>query len=166
MEDINIEQIIKVKQPAKAVFFKVAMILLTIVSIGLIRYLVGYGVVLTACFAVFSVLLFRYYDAEYEYELINNELTIDRIMAKSARRRMGVYDLGRMEIMAPYGSEKIAYKEHQKFKSFDYSSNMEKDNTYVVFAPSSNEIVRIILEPDERMLKAIKSVAGSKVYMK
>lgn len=166
MNDISVEQIIKVKPPKKAMVFKVIMIILALVSVSLLRVLVGYGIVLTACFVVFTILLFRYYDAEYEYELVGNELTVDRIMAKASRRRMGVYDLGRMEIMAPLNSEKIAYKEHQKFKSSDYTSGEKTENIYVIYAPSENEIVRIAIEPSEDMLKAIKTIGGKKVYEK
>ena len=166
MENISVEQIIKLKQPADAIFYKVGLAVLTIVSIFLIRYLVGFGVILTACFGLFLVLLWRYYDAEFEYELVDNRLSVDRIMAKSARRHCGTYDIGKIEIMAPAFSEKIAYKEHQKLKTFDYSSNTDKSNTFIAYLPSENEMVRVILEPDERMLDAIKSIARGKVYDK
>lgn len=164
MESQNVEQILKVRQPRKAIFFKGAMIVLSLFSVGLIRFITGFGVILTACFILFTVLLFRYYNAEYEYELVDTELTVDRIMAKASRKRCGVYDVGRMEIMAPLGSEKIAYKEHQKWKSFDYSSNMNHGTVYVLYAPSQKEMVRVLLEPDEKMLGALKAVAGRKFY--
>ena len=82
MEDISVEQIIKVNPPKMALFYKIGLGILTLVSVFLIRYLVGFGVILTACFGLFLILLWRYYDAEYEYELVDGELSIDRIMAQ------------------------------------------------------------------------------------
>lgn len=166
MENISVEQIIKVKQPGIAVFYKIGLAFLTIVSLFLIRYLVGFGVILTACFGLFLVLLWRYYDAEFEYELVDNQLSVDRIMARSARRHCKTFDVGKIEIMAPYGSEKIAYKEHQKLKTFDYSSNTDKSKTFILYMPSENEMVRVVLEPNERMTSAIKAIARGKVYDK
>lgn len=164
MEDVSVEQIISVKPPAISVFYKIGLSLLTVVSVVLIRYLVGFGVILTACFGLFLVLLWRYYDAEFEYELVGGELSVDRIMAKSARRHCGTYSVSKLEIMAPYGSERIAYREHQKLKSYDYSSNTGSGSRYVLYLPSNNELVRIVLEPDDRMLQALKSAAPHKVY--
>ncbi len=167
MDTISVEQIIKVKQPGIAVFYKIGLAVLTLVSIVLMRYvLFGFGVILVACFGFFLVLLWRYYDAEFEYELVDNELSVDRIMSKSSRKHCGTYDVAKMEVMAPSGSDKIAYKEHQKLKTFDYSSNTDKSSTFVMYLPSNNEMVRVILEPDEKMLKAIKAVAVGKVYDK
>lgn len=164
MEDISGEQIIKVNPPKMALFYKIGLGILTLVSVFLIRYLVGFGVILTACFGLFLILLWRYYDAEYEYELVDGELSIDRIMAKSSRKHCGTYNVARMDIMAPTGSEKVEYRKHQKLKTSDYSSNKGDDGCYVLYLPSNNEMVRIIIQPDERMLAAIKAVAQGKVY--
>lgn len=164
MNDLMVEQIVKVRQPKIAVFYKVVMVFLAIVSLGLLKVMVGYGIVLTACFVVFAVLLFKYYDAEYEYELVDGNFGVDRIMAKASRKHCGDYDVNRLEIMAKKGSEKIAYREHSKIKTFDYTSNTESDNVYVMYLPSSNEEVRVLIEPSERMLKAIKQIAKGKVY--
>jgi len=164
MDDINVEQIVKVNPPKKALFYKLGLGLLVVVSLLLIRYLVGFGVILTACFGLFLVLLCRYYDAEFEYELVDGDLSVDRIMAKASRRHCGTYDVSRKDIMAPVDSEKVAYRKHQKLKTYDYSSNNGNENCYVLYLPCNNEQVRLIIEPDERMLEALRKTAVGKVY--
>ena len=43
-------------------------------------------------------------EVEYEYLYLDKELTIDKIMAKTKRKRIGVYKLDSMEILAPIKS--------------------------------------------------------------
>lgn len=38
---------------------------------------------------------------EFEYLYLSNELSIDRILAKSKRKRMAAFNLQRMEVLAP-----------------------------------------------------------------
>lgn len=165
MNDVVVEQIVKVRQPGVARVYKAVMIVLALVSLTLLRVLVGYGVVLTACFVVFTFLLFKYYDAEYEYELVDGSLSVDRIMARTYRKHCGDYDVNKLEIMARKGSEKIAYRENGgKTKTFDYTSNTDSDNVYVMYLPSNNEGVRVLIEPDDRLLAAIRQLGKGKVY--
>ena len=42
-----------------------------------------------------------YTDLEYEYLYLDKELSVDKIMAKSKRKRVGTYSLDRMEVFAP-----------------------------------------------------------------
>ena len=124
MENVSIEQIIKVNPPKYAKPLKAVMMLLIGISLLFVFYIVG--IALLVALVVITIFMFRYFDAEYEYTLVENELTIDRITAKSHRKRCGVYSLGRMEIMAPEGSEKLRSYDNRQCKKYDYSSNTEK----------------------------------------
>ena len=165
MNDVRIEQIVKAKQPKYALALKILMIFLCLLSLTVARFSPAIAVVLTACFVVFTVLLFRYYDAEFEYTFVEHELMVDRIMAKSSRRKGETFDLNKLEIMAPVGSDKTAYRENQRYKLFDYSSGTAED-VYVMFVPSNAEMVKVIFEPNEAMQQAIKNIAPAKVTLK
>lgn len=163
MDNISIEQILKVNPPAYAKILKIALVLVS--AFSLLFIFTAFGCFLTAGLIVVTVFVFRYYDAEYEYSLVERELTIDRIIAKSYRRKCGAYNLSRMEIMAPTGSECLADMERSNCKTHDYSSNTDKSNTYVLFAPCNNEMVRLIFEPNQEMKKTIWKLSPSKVNL-
>ena len=55
--------------------------------------------------------------------------------------------------------------EHKKLRTFDFTANQGMDNVVVMYTlDSSNEMVKILIEPDERMKKAIKEVAPKGAY--
>lgn len=165
MNDISIEQILKVNPPKYAMPLKILMIVLSVLSVVLIPSIMAIGVLLTVGLIAFTVIMFRYYDYEYEYSLVEKELTVDRITAKSSRRRCGVYDVAKLAVMAPAGSEKLESYERQNCKSYNYSSNTDPSATYVLFIPSNKEMVRVILEPNEAMKQAIWEMGPSKVTL-
>lgn len=163
MENISVEQIIKVKPPKYAVFAKLAMILVCLFSLSFI--FISYLVILTAVLIILTVFVFRYFNAEYEYTLVERELTVDKIIAKSYRRRCGVYNIDKIEIMAPYGSDKLIQYDRRNCKTHNYSSNTGTDNSYVIYAPCNNEMVKIILEPNEKIKESFWKLAPSKVNL-
>ena len=49
--------------------------------------------------------------------------------------------------------------EHKKLRTAEYTSNTAPEKTVVLYTmDASNEMVRIILEPDEKMLEALRRV--------
>ena len=95
MYNITTEQILKTKAPKQAAVFKTVMILACILAVTTIPSTYALGILLTAIFVVFTVILFKYYNAEYEYSLVDGELTIDKIMSQSMRKRCGVYNIAK-----------------------------------------------------------------------
>lgn len=86
MFDIAVEQIVKVKPPKTAVIYKTLLIIGCIVAATTIPQTRTFGIIVLALFAVMTFLVFQYYNAELEYSMVDDTLTIDRIMAKSARK--------------------------------------------------------------------------------
>ena len=65
MYNITTEQILKTKAPKQAAVFKTVMILACILAVTTIPSTYALGILLTAIFVVFTVILFKYYNAEY-----------------------------------------------------------------------------------------------------
>lgn len=161
MFDISVEQILKVKPPVRAVTYKRLMIAACAFSALFVIYAIG--VLTTALMVFLTVILFRYYDAEYEYILVEKAMDVDRIMARSRRKHMGTYDFSKMEMMAPAGHGKLETYERMNCKVFNYASGYAPEKEYVVFMNSNKEMIKMILEPDERMLSALEKIAPQKV---
>ena len=159
MFDIAVEQIVKVKPPKTAVVYK------TLLIIGCIVAATTFGIIVLALFAVMTFLVFQYYNAELEYSIVDDTLTIDRIMAKSARKRCGVYTLSRAKLVARADSQDALRMNHMDVKTYDYSVGASNHDSVVIYAYNEhNELVRVFVYPDERILHSIQNVVEKDVF--
>lgn len=101
-------------------------------------------------------------DVEYEYLYLDKEISIDKVMAKSKRKRVAVYDVERMEILAPVKSYHLDAYKNRELKTVDYSSGLDEDNKKYMMIYEGN--VKVFLEPSAEMLKAVRMVAPRKVF--
>ena len=115
-------------------------------------------------FGVAAYFVYMNTDLEYEYLYLDRELTVDKVMAKSKRKRAAVYSLDKMEIVAPVKSWHLDnFKNRQTSKNVDYSSGEEKQpDKRFVFYYEGNQ--KVIFEPSEEMVKAMQFVAPRKVF--
>lgn len=104
-----------------------------------------------------------YMDVEYEYLYLDKEITIDKVLAKSKRKRAAVLEIENMEILAPLNSWHLDNYKNRTGKTTDYSSGVagQPETRYVMYF---NNNQRIILEPNMQMVKAIQLVAPRKVF--
>ena len=100
---------------------------------------------------------------EYEYLYVDKELSVDKVMNKSRRKRIATFDIGKVEIMAPIKSHQLDSYQNRNYKAVDYSSWEEKqpDGRYVFYYDGQQ---KVIFEPNEEMIKAILNVAPRKVF--
>ncbi|MCI8359314.1 MAG: hypothetical protein HFI51_14375 [Lachnospiraceae bacterium] len=141
-------------------FLKTLLIMLTIcfVLIGMVfvpGFLIAIATGVGAYFAYMNA------DLEYEYLYIDKEISIDKVMAKSRRKRIAVYDVQRMEVFAPVKSYHLDAFKNREMKSVDYSSRMDDNKKYMMVYEGN---LKIFLEPSPEMVKAIQMVAPRKVF--
>lgn len=145
-------------------FLKMLLIMLTV---GLV--LVGFvlmpgipGLLLAAVAAVGAYFANLYASVEYEYLYVDREISVDKVLAKSKRKKAGNYTLEQMEIMAPVGSHRLDSYQNRQVKVVDYSSGVaqQPEKRYMMVMNDC----KVILEPNEGMLKAIQDVAPRKVF--
>ena len=170
MFDVAVEQIVKVKPPKTAVVYKALLIIGCIVAATTRRcttlsWTRTFGIIVLALFAVMTFLVFQYYNAELEYSIVDDTLTIDRIMAKSARKRCGVYTLSRAKLVARADSQDALRMNHMDVKTYDYSVGASNHDSVVIYAYNEhNELVRVFVYPDERILHSIQNVVEKDVF--
>lgn len=166
MLDVATEQIIKVKASRMSIVYKAVMILACVLAATTIPQTGAFGIFVFAVFVVSTFFLFEYYSAEYEYSIVEDVLSVDRIMAKSMRRKCGVYDIGRTTLVAGQGSQDALRMEHMKLRTQDYTSGMDMEGVVVLYTydDNNNEQVRILLQPNEAILTAIKGIVDKSAY--
>lgn len=145
-------------------FLKMLLIMLTVglVLVGFI-FMPGIpGLVLAAVAAVGAYFANLYAGIEYEYLYVDREISVDKVLAKSKRKKAGNYTLEQMEIMAPVGSHRLDSYRNRQIKVVDYSSGVaqQPEKRYMMVMNDC----KVILEPNEAMLKAIQDVAPRKVF--
>ena len=102
-------------------------------------------------------------DLEYDYLYIDKELVVDKVMAKSRRKRVATYSLDKVEILAPVKSYHLDNYRNRTAKVKDYSvgEELKPDLRYVMFYEGGE---KILLNPSPELIKLMKNVAPRKVF--
>ena len=121
------------------------------------------GVLVGIALGIGAYIVYLNADLEYEYLYVDKELTVDKVMARTRRKRVAVFELGKMEIVAPIRSWHLDNYKNRTDKAVDYSSGEEKkpDKRFIIFYDGNK---KIIFEPNEEMIKAMQFAAPRKVF--
>lgn len=103
---------------------------------------------------------------EYEYLYISKTLEIDKIMSKQKRKKIVEYDLEKMEIFAEQGAYQLDNFKNLQTVEKNYSSREAGKNIWVMIVHSGNEIHKVILEPNEELITAVRSQYARKTFKK
>mgnify|MGYP006943518454 CR=1 FL=1 len=105
-----------------------------------------------------------YAKLEYEYLYVDREITVDKILNRSRRKKVEKLEVDRMEIFAPIRSWHLDSMKNRQFKTVDYSSGIagQPDRRYVMIYNGER---KVIFEPSEAFVKALQSVAPRKVFL-
>lgn len=143
---------------ALCVISALAMFLIPFASLVCLILAVVFGVV--AYFAGLNA------DVEFEYLYLDREITIDKVMGKSKRKRVGKFSTDKMEVLAPMNSHHLDSYKNRNLKTLDYSSMIEEqpDKRYMMVYSDEGGTKLIVLEPNDVMVKAIKTIAPRKVF--
>lgn len=164
MSDTYVECLVKAKSSVFGNFLKVVLIAITII-LGFMG--LGLGILIALIPAIITGVgaYFAYYnaDVEYEYLYLDRELVIDKVMAKSKRKRLATYSVERIEALAPIHSYHLDNYKNREVKVLDFSigEELKPDLRYAMFYEGG---LKIILSPSPELVKAVKSVAPRKVF--
>lgn len=166
--DIFIEQLVKRKKTAKDYLIITGLVLSFFVIIALAWVLailvnpyfltVGFFLLLGNCYVFWYFFTAR--NQEYEYIVTNNNLTIDRVIAKRKRKNVISIDLRKVEDMSQIKKrefnlrkyDKILYAGETEFGEEQYQLAVKTNkygNTVIIFAPNQK-----VLEGMRSHLKA------------
>lgn len=168
--DIFCEQLIKIRKTAKDYTF---ITLICVAAFALVYILV----LLSRIYAPFmSILLLAavgvIYGAfklvsllsiEYEYIVVNRDLDIDKITAKSSRKRMVSIKLNEVEAFGVYDEAAKTKLQNRNFDGRFICCNPEDAATYMVVRHAKKGLLLIVLAMNERteteVLKSIPRTA-------
>jgi hypothetical protein len=109
------------------------------------------------------VFMFPKLNVEYEYVFVDGQLDFDRITAKSKRKTMLRIDFEQVDIMAPINSHSLDEYKNIQCEQKDYSSREKSDSVYAIISSHGGKKLKILFEPNERMIGMIKQKSPRKV---
>lgn len=171
--DLFMEYIVRHKRTGKdtlkvfGIMFA-ALVLMTISSLMLavpVLQSLWFLVLCGICYGAF--ILIKRTILEFEYIMTNNELDIDKIMAKSSRKRLITIDFKEIEIMA-----KVNDPEHKcefenltsSAKTLDCTGDGSTDIYFIDFYKDGNKF-RVLFQPPMKLLEAAQKFNPRKIFI-
>lgn len=153
--DTFFEQIITIKKSIKEV---ILLFLIWILACGLALFLllllgIAMGFLAAALIAYGTYRLSQTFFIEFEYIVTNNLLDIDKIIAKSSRKRMASIEIPDISEIKKYQYSKTAPKGTERVL---LTCNPEDKDAYEITVKSDNETLKIIMAPNEKIKDGIK----------
>ena len=140
-----------------------------IIVLAAFSFLVGFlgniiFIIIFIAFAVGAYFVSLNASIEYEYQYCEREITVDKILNKSRRKKVATFEVERMEAFAPSRSYHLdEYRNNSSYRTLDFSTGIEKqpDTTYTMYYDGREKVV---FEPNKEFVDAIKNVAPRKVF--
>lgn len=166
MSDTYVECLVKAKTPLWGKLLKTLLIMLAVILVLAMFLLPPIMVFLflgAVALGAGAYFVNMFTDLEYEYLYLDRELVVDKVMAKSKRKRVASYQLDRMEILAPVRSYHLDNYKNRNVKVKDYSigEELKPDKRYAMFYEGGE---KILLSPSEELIKAMKNTAPRKIF--
>lgn len=156
--DTFFEQIVTVRKGGKEILAITGIWLAAfLVSAAVILFLIGYiGTValLLAAGAIFGAYkLSTLFSVEYEYIVTNGTMDVDKITAKSSRKRAASFDLSRVERLEKYNPTAAPVG---NFAKTVIACTPDSTDTYFMVVTSEGKgSTLIVFSPDERIKEAV-----------
>lgn len=152
--DTFFEQIIKIKKTGKAYLGYALITLAALILIAAGYLFIADLIIVIAALVVFGAFkLYAMFDVEYEYIITNSSFDIDKIIAKSSRKRLYSFDLSSVERVEKYRKDLPADLLKDAFFACNGS---EAEAVLIVIHPEGKAKQSIVIAPNERMVEAIK----------
>ncbi len=132
--------------------------LLTFMTVNIIFFII------VIVLGVLDYFVFQWTDIEYEYLYLDKEISVDKIMAKTRRKKVMTISVEKVEIMAPEKSHQLDSYRNRQTKVTDLSAghDLPDQKLYWIFYEGNQ---KILMNLTEDFAKTIKGIAPRKVFM-
>ena len=160
--DIFCEYMVKRKKGAREIVITAGVIFAAILASILITVFLRQFAFIFICGAWYGAWwLIRRTDTEFEYILTSEILDIDKIMARSSRKRLLSINL--KEISCCCAIEDIALGTEREI---DVTPQGIEDGVYAIDFDKNGQKTRLLLKPDKKMLNQMKKASPSLVTLR
>lgn len=164
MNESYAEAGVRRKSTASSYLIKAGIVVLILLMFTIGSVFLGqFGVLIASILIVLAVYLFPRFNVEYEYVFCDGQLDFDKIMGNSKRKNALRIDFDKVEIMAPANSHALDGYTYQQLKVKDFSSLRSDAKVYAVVVRDNESLLKVLFEPNEKMINCIKQKAPRKV---
>lgn len=157
--DTFYEQIIKIKLNGKSKAIIAAILAVDVLLLAVIMY---FALLLTPAFAFLIIIgviygsykLISMLSIEYEYVFTNGDLDVDKIVAKSSRKRMVSIKCSEVE---KYGEYKGQPAPGSVKNTLIYCNPDSEGQVYLIAKDKNLGMVMLVIAPEQRVREAIES---------
>lgn len=165
MGDTYTEVLVEKKTTSRDMFLKAGLYFVTFVTVFGGLFVHSIFLIAAVVMGIVDYIVLPKLRVEYEYLYVNGELDVDIIYSRTKRKKVGSYNLKQMEIMAPATSHYLdSYRNNPQIKTVDYSSRNPESRAFAVILPKDNERICLLFEPDEEILKDVRTKMPRKVF--
>lgn len=152
--DTFVEQIISIKKTGKtwAAYALIALLTILLMTAAMI-FLGKLFIVIDALILYGAFKLYSLFNIEYEYIITNSTMDIDKIIAKSSRKRVVSFDLTavqRIDKFTGIVSSDVA-------KNCFFACNQKDENAYIMYYKQEGKPLKaFVFAPNEKMIDGMK----------
>lgn len=162
MNELYAEAGVKRQQTMGTVAIKAGFIVVAALALLLTTFSIIFFMILVAIIAV-MIYLFPRLNIEYEYVFCDGQLDFDKIMGKVKRKTALKIDFDQVEMMAPENSHSLDSFKNAKLEIRDFTSGTKEAKPYVIIYRDGEKAIKILFEPNEKMINCIKMKHPRKV---
>ncbi len=162
MDDFFAEQLVKRQNKTKEHLFELFLIFLaaaSVVSVLYIPYI--WGILVPVVVIIIVCFLFRRQSVEYEYQVVNGDMDVDRILYKTRRKHVFSTSINELECLAP--ADHFGLQEYHPARVMDFSSHADASKVYAMIVSQENQLIKVLIEPKEEILDQFYMMAPRKV---
>ncbi len=166
--DIFVEKIVARKKGLKENILSILLIIISVIVAVVAGLMIGpRGIVflLVAGLIFGNWYLISSFNIEYEYSITNGEIDIDKIINKRKRKKIFTADCKDIEIMARITSKKYNESIATVPNRIKAVSSMESPDVYFAMLNTNGKRSLIYFEPNEKMMKTLKSIIPGKIFI-
>ena len=161
MTEFLTEQLVKREKSLASIIKNILLIVIVLGSISF-WFIHSMMVWVTVVLIVVVVILMKRMNLEFEYVYFNGDLDVDKIINKQSRKRVLSVNIKDMEVIAPTGSNEL--RPYERLKEYDFSSQNANNETYEMVVKYKGDMVRVVFEPNKKILDGMRSMAPRKVF--
>ncbi len=152
--DIFVEQLVTIKKNVKTYLAYIGIAIAAILVMTVALTILGNLAIVVIFLVLFGAYkLYSMLSVEYEYIITNSTMDIDKITAKSSRKRILSFELSEVERIEKYRVE----MPQDILKDCFFACNISDENAYVVIIhPDGKAKQSVVIAPDDRMKEAMK----------
>ncbi len=164
MNDCYAEWLVKRKASAYNYLIKAVLIFLCVISV-LAALLFPFGIIVLTIVGAVTYFTFQRLSVEFEYLIVNDQITIDKVMGQARRKKAWEGTMGEVQIVGPVDSYVVKDFEKQGIKVLDFTSHMPNAKVYAIIHQSGGNTTKILFEPNDRILNIMRQKGPRKVVL-